>query len=242
MPIQDVRTRWNSTFLMLQRARRLSTIFERYCVEHNHTQFQLNAEEWRQIDYLICITQPFHKWTTALSKVKDVTVHNIFRVYNMLFGHLETSMRQLRRKKVPWKQAMLSALDAGMEKLKVYYNETQEVHGNLYAIGTILAPQHKLQFFSTPEWADNDYEWRQIYLDFLKEFLEPYTEQQSNSQGLINPTSSSHKVDEIEQLFDCDSQQTTQYLDGGSRNELQEYLDSGKLSTLDFLLILIPAL
>lgn len=57
----------------------------------------------------------------------------------MLFGHLENSMRQLRRKKVPWKQAMLSALDARMEKLKVYYNETQEVHSNLYAVGTILA-------------------------------------------------------------------------------------------------------
>lgn len=46
---------------------------------------------------------------------------------------------------------MLNALDAGMDKLKVYYNKTQEVHGNLYAIGTILAPQHKLEFFSTSE-------------------------------------------------------------------------------------------
>jgi len=31
-------------------------------------------------------------------------------------------------------------------------------------------------------------------------------------------------------------------LNRGSRNELQEYFDSGKLSTLDFLLILIPTL
>lgn len=86
---------------MLQRAKRLSAVFDRYYVEHNYTEFSLNAEEWRQIDYLIRITQPFHKWTTSLSKVKDVTLHNIFRVYNMLFDHLESSMRQLRRKKVP---------------------------------------------------------------------------------------------------------------------------------------------
>lgn len=158
----------------------------------------------------------------------------------MLFGHLENSMRQLRRKKVPWKQAMLSALDAGMEKLKVYYNETQEVHGNLYAVGTILAPQYKLQFFSTPEWADNDYEWRQTYLDFLKEYLEPYTERQSNSQGPMNLSSSSHKVDEMEQLFAL--QQTSQSLCGGSKNELQEYLDSGKFFTFNILYILIKAL
>lgn len=104
---------------------------------------------------------------------------------------------------------MLKALDAGLEKLKVYYNETQEVHGNLYTIGTILAPQHKLQFFLTPEWADNDFQWRHTYLDFLKEYLQPYTEQQSNSQGPTNQSSSGYKVDEIERLFDCDSQQTT---------------------------------
>lgn len=42
----------------------------------------------------------------------------------MLFNHLERSMSQLRRKRVSWKQEMLKALDAGIEKLKVYYNET----------------------------------------------------------------------------------------------------------------------
>ena len=59
-------------------------------------------------------------------------------------------MRRLWKKKVPWKQAMLHALEAGREKLKLYYRKTAEVHGNLYAIGTILAPQ-QVSYSSSPE-------------------------------------------------------------------------------------------
>ncbi|EED15747.1 conserved hypothetical protein [Talaromyces stipitatus ATCC 10500] len=40
-------------------------------------------------------------------------------------------MRQLQWKRVPWKQEMLTALDAGIEKLKAYYNDTQEIHGTV---------------------------------------------------------------------------------------------------------------
>lgn len=31
VPIQDVRTRWNSTFLMLRRAKRLQSTFDEFC-------------------------------------------------------------------------------------------------------------------------------------------------------------------------------------------------------------------
>lgn len=51
----------------------------------------LDPEEWRQIEYLLWITQPFFKFTTALSKTKDVTIHSVFGIYNKLFEHLETS-------------------------------------------------------------------------------------------------------------------------------------------------------
>lgn len=43
---------------------------------------------------------------------------------------------------------MLKALEAGQEKLAFYYNQTYNVYGKIYAIGMILAPQHKLHFFS----------------------------------------------------------------------------------------------
>ena len=69
---------------------------------------------------------------------------------------------------------MLSALEAGKNKLSFYYNKTEQMHGSYYAIATILAPTHKLQFFSSKVWGDNSHDWCEIYHNTLQEYLEPY--------------------------------------------------------------------
>ncbi|KAF7137017.1 hypothetical protein CNMCM5793_006821 [Aspergillus hiratsukae] len=134
MPIQDVKTRWNSTFLMLRRAKRLRAIFTPFCVEYDREDLLLNNEEWRQVDYLLCITEPFFDYTTQLSKTRDITAHYVFKIYNKLFEHLEQSMKQLRRKRIPWKKHMLDALEAGRLKLDEYYSQTDNVRGGAILI------------------------------------------------------------------------------------------------------------
>jgi predicted metalloprotease with PDZ domain len=89
MPIQDVRTRWNSTFLMLRRARRLQSAFDTFCAEFNLTDMKMDKDEWRQVDYLLSITYPFFKFTSSLSATTDVTIHNVFGIYNTLFTHID---------------------------------------------------------------------------------------------------------------------------------------------------------
>lgn len=100
VPIQDVRTRWNSTYLMLQRAKRLQSDLDQYCRAFQVDHLMINSEEWRQIDYLLCLTKPFFDFTMIMAKTKDITIYGVFGVYNLLFEHLEASIRQLRRKKV----------------------------------------------------------------------------------------------------------------------------------------------
>ncbi|KAA8646752.1 uncharacterized protein ATNIH1004_005427 [Aspergillus tanneri] len=139
-PIQDVRTRWNSTFLMLRRAKRLRDIFTRFCADYDCEEMLLNNKEWRQIDYLLYITEPFFLYTTELLKTREVTIHLVFKIYNALFEHLEKSMKQLRRKCVPWKKQMLNSLEAGRLKLDEYYSQTDRVKPHIYAISTMLAP------------------------------------------------------------------------------------------------------
>ena len=207
---------------MLQRARRLSSIFDQYYELNTHSEFKLNAEEWRQVNYLLYITQPFYKFTTRLSQTKDTTVHNIFRVYNQLFDHLDVLIRRLGKKKVPWKQAMLHSLEVGRDKLKFYYAKTEEIHGNLYAIGTILAPQHKLQFFSGGEYSD-DIESRATYKAYLERFLEPYQKpipKAQRPQRLVQ-----QKSDDMEDLFDEVTPVPHQM---NTNNELTEYLGTSK--------------
>ena len=95
-PIQDVRTRWNSTFLMLRRAKRLRNIFTQFCADYDCEEMLPDNEGWRQIDYLLYITEPFFLYTTKLSKTREVTIHLVFKIYNTLFEYLEKSIKQLQ--------------------------------------------------------------------------------------------------------------------------------------------------
>lgn len=208
---------------MLRRAKRLQSIFNQFCDKYGHPQFKLDQTEWRQIDYLLQLTQPFFRFTTALSRTKDVTVHTIFSIYNKLFDHLETSISQLQRKKVQWKQSTLSALKAAKDKLSAYYSKTSQDHGYLYAMGTILAPQHKLQFFSDKAWSDNNYEWREKYVNYLRDYIKPYEQRVSNQLSGSGQQSQPIHRSEIEFLLA--STESTSILN--EKNEVTKYLDTG---------------
>jgi hypothetical protein len=62
MPIQYVRTRWNSTFLMIRRAPQLQPTFDEFCAQFDLTEMKMDKDEWRQVDYLLFITFPFLKF------------------------------------------------------------------------------------------------------------------------------------------------------------------------------------
>ncbi|OQD63894.1 hypothetical protein PENPOL_c008G07364 [Penicillium polonicum] len=40
VPIQDVRTRWNSTYLMLRRAKRLQSVLNDFCSQYDNQELQ----------------------------------------------------------------------------------------------------------------------------------------------------------------------------------------------------------
>ena len=164
---------------MLRRTKRLQSICNLFCSEYGLIYLGLDQDEWRQVDYLLCLTQLFFTFTNAVSKTRDVTVHVIFEIYNCLFEHLERSIRQLQQKKTTWKKLMLAALYAAKDKLSFYYAKTDEVHDDLFALGTNLVPENKLKFFSGKDW-DNG--WRQRYRQSLEKYFEPYKICLANTQ------------------------------------------------------------
>ena len=212
---------------MLRRAKRLRSSLDMFCVVNGHHELMLDKEQWRQIDYLLCLTQPFFEFTTALSHTKDATIHGVFSIYNQLFSHLELSIAQLRYKKAPWKQSMRTALYAAKEKLSSYYARTTDTHGDYYAIGTILAPQYKLDFFTKGEWAGEDGKWEKLYHQRLKEQLEPYKQRLSTKQSVPTALSSSQGASKFQLLLE--RQQAPKSSTPLTRDDkLSQYFKAGK--------------
>lgn len=232
MLVQDVKTRWNSTYLMLRRAKRLRSFIMQYCDQFNEQAFGLNDDQWRQIDYLLCLTKPFFDCTNAISKTRDVTSHLVFEVYNLLFDHIEQSKRQLRPKRVVWKQQMLASLEASWSKLRDYYRETDKMRGYIYPVCTMLSPEHRFKFFLSDDWSGSvAKELRDQYREAFQDALAPIQQRLASAQGLQeSSTSTSRSV--LHNLVRSQKSNTkskpvvdeiTQYLDG-STLDLSNYL------------------
>jgi hypothetical protein len=205
---------------MLRRAKRLKSALNLFCSEYGRNDLSLDGDEWRQIEYLLWITQPFFTFTTALSRTKDVTVHLIFEIYNKLFDHLEISIRQLKRKRVPWKRLMLSAIEAAKAKLSFYYQKTDELHNDIFAVSTILAPENKLQFFTGRDW---DETWRKRYHQSFENYVTPYKQRLQDMPSSPSTLSSKSARSKLNLLLK--GSKPHRFI---QRDELTQYLDSGK--------------
>lgn len=158
----------------------------------------MDKDEWRQVDYLLSITYPFFKFTSSLSATTDVTIHNVFGIYNALFTHVDKANAQLARKKVGWKKVMKLALEHGRDKLTEYYGKTDDIPNDLYAIGTILGPRNKLEFFLTPEWETH---WAPRYKQSLETYVQPYQQRHIEAQSISTTQSISNDISDIDILL-----------------------------------------
>ncbi|KAJ5274116.1 hypothetical protein N7478_009241 [Penicillium angulare] len=152
--VQDVKVQCNSTFLMLRRAKRIRSFIVTFCEDYNYLELALDDDQWRQIDYLLCLTKPFFDYTLSLSKTRDVTSHLVLQIYNLLFEHIERSKIQLQRKRVVWKKQMLISLEASHAKLRDHFKETDHMRGHIYALCTMISPDSRFQFFLSDDWSE----------------------------------------------------------------------------------------
>ena len=162
--LQDVKTRWNSTCLMLMRALRLQKAIQQWFDQEKETvavqKLILEEHEWGQIRYIIQLTKPFALLGYLVGATSGPTIHMVFTVYNKLFSHLDEEKTRLNRKKKAWKRNLLPAVEAARVKLSTYYSRTDGDNGLLYNLGTVLNPAKKLQSYEGKEWEP---EWQANY-------------------------------------------------------------------------------
>ena len=119
---------------------------------------------------------------------------------------------------------MLKALEAAKSKLSHYYAMTDNMPGDLYATGTIIAPQNKLKIFPTKEWEDLDQDWLTRYRKSLEDYLESYKKVLFDIQSLSKADESAIALSELE--VSCMPEDSQSSL-SGQRDELTQYVESG---------------
>lgn len=141
VPIIDVKTRWDSTFEMIQRADYLKTPLRALCSnEKSLKSFLMTDEEFSELDKLQVLLQKFHRSTKLMSMERHPTIC----AYLPTLDWLLESLKSFIRNNSP---AMATAAQSGLDKLKEYEKELQLESSKIPYMGTFLNPALKLNFF-----------------------------------------------------------------------------------------------
>lgn len=85
--VQDVPTRWNSTYLMIDRLLELKTALVVW-QEENNIEYKISTEDWNKMKLLQLYLQPFFEVTTRLSAEKHTTLAMVHSFIRVLMKHL----------------------------------------------------------------------------------------------------------------------------------------------------------
>jgi len=147
LPIMDVKTLWNSTVELLERAYRLRE-FPREWLQHpKDSQYRplfTTQDEWTIVKYVMEVLRPFRYCTLWMSKRHTVTLYQVITVYNDMFDQMDGVMRALAKKKTQWKEDLFFAVKLARQKLSKYYVEVTPMTGMLLISAHILDPFRKL--------------------------------------------------------------------------------------------------
>ena len=141
---QDVVTRWNSTYLMLDRYCSLSHFITAIVSKLRLSIKMPSNDDIEHIRDVIKVLEPIESITRELSAEKHITISKIIPISNCL-------LKCLRQMKVSSKIAnqLIDNLCVNTKnRLKVYEKN------DFIRIGTLLDPRFKKILFSTPELAD----------------------------------------------------------------------------------------
>jgi hypothetical protein len=141
----DVRTRWNSTYKMLQRAEKLRAPLTIVAAADAELHPLLPAgDEWEIMAEICGLLQGFEDVSELLCASKHPTLTETIPVYNSLidgcedFADRHTRVAMLRK-----------AVDAAKQKLLAYYAKADAA---VYPIATIIDPRVKTAYYEREDW------------------------------------------------------------------------------------------
>jgi hypothetical protein len=159
--IQNVKTRWNSTFCMMKRALCLKVNISNWLCQQTfdsniHTKKRqredlrklcMSEQEWKKVAYIIKLLRSFHDWTQRINKTRDAIVNLVFFAYNSLFDHLKDQKIKCETIDIFWSDDLTRTLRKTSNKLSKYYAMIEEKRDTLYNIEILLDSTKKLVFY-----------------------------------------------------------------------------------------------
>lgn len=142
--IMDVKTRWNSTFHMLQRYIQLRSIVNEILLENPNAPDIVSAQENNLIQKIILILNPFEYVTRDISGEKYVTSSKIIPTVNCLRLQIEDIKSQGEGQEI-----IETLKERALKEISERFRQIE--HNHILAISSLLDPRFKNIHFMDPE-------------------------------------------------------------------------------------------
>ncbi|XP_051157863.1 uncharacterized protein LOC127279509 [Leptopilina boulardi] len=158
LPSVDVKTRWNSTYDMIEKAKKMDKALTLICETDKDLQaLQLEKADWDVLKAVVKYLRYFKSLSTILSGDKYVTLPIVIVGLNMLIDKLEKSIETLDSKldQELMDNKIKNALQCALGKLMKHYTKTNWV----YCAVLVLDPRFKLETFYMTDWGREMVKW-----------------------------------------------------------------------------------
>ena len=148
--ILDVSTKWNSSYDMLLRFKKLNTAINWWIenVSNKFADFRLRVQKWHQIRYLIQLFRTFKIIIDFVSRFKIITIHQIWNVYDNLFNHLKSQNEKVEKiDSNLWTSELDRAIKAKHVKLVKYNDKIKHSYERFLNFATILDFEMKVKLY-----------------------------------------------------------------------------------------------
>ena len=151
-PLLDVKTRWNSTYAMLNVACRLKkglVLMWDNCKELKP--YKIEESGWNSLVKLLKILANFKHVSLILSSETVATLPSVVVTINLLLDNIEKIIKDLDelKNRTHADEVLLLAIQAGRDKILKHYTKTNWV----YCVSLILDPRFKLEAFDLKDWS-----------------------------------------------------------------------------------------
>lgn len=172
-PKIDVKTRWNSTYEMLERAEKLKVPMRALCSsEKSLRSFIMHKNEWAELNVLCVLLQKFDRATKLMSMERHPTITAYLPTFHWLLDALHLFMNDNPG-------PLARAAENGLVKLQKYEEEFQLSKCKIPYFAVLLNPASKITFFKEHKFRNV----REIQKEFSDYFEREYDVAVENNQN-----------------------------------------------------------